>query len=61
MRLKKEIHSNTNLATTTTTALNAKINELKNKIPNTSNLAATTTLIAVGNKKPTVNYLAKKN
>ena len=60
MRLKKEIHGNANLATTTT-ALNAKINELKNKIPNTSNLAATTTLIAVGNKKPAVNYLAKKN
>ena len=31
MRLKKEIDSNTNLATTTT-ALNPKINSLKNKI-----------------------------
>ena len=59
MRLKKEIHGNANLATTTT-ALNAKINELKNKIPNTGNLVAATAFIAVENKKPTVNYLAQK-
>ena len=32
----------TNLATTAT-AINAKINEVKNKIPNITNLATTTT------------------
>ena len=40
----------TNLATTT--ALNAKINEVKNKIPNNSNLATNTALTAVENKMP---------
>ena len=35
---------------TTSTALNAKINEVKNKIPNITNLATTTALTAVENK-----------
>ena len=49
--MKKEIPSISNLATTTTTtALNAKINEIQNKIPNNTNLANTTALSAVENK-----------
>ena len=40
-----------NLATTTT-ALNTKINEVKNKISNISNLATTTAPTAVRNKIP---------
>ena len=47
--MKKEIPSISNLATTTT-ALNAKINEIQNKIPNNTNLANTTALSAVENK-----------
>ena len=39
-----------NLATNTT--LNAKINEVKNKIPNITNLATTAVRIAVENKTP---------
>ena len=48
------------LATTTTTAFNAKINEVKNKIPNITNLATTTALIAVENIIPNVSNLVKK-
>ena len=44
----------------TSTALNAKINEIKNKIPNIANLAATTALTAVENKIPNVSNLVKK-
>ena len=47
---KGEIHSITNLDTTT--ALIAKVNEVKNKIPNITNLAMTTALTAVENKTP---------
>ena len=36
----------------TTAALNAKINEVKNKIPNITKLVTTTSLTAVENKKP---------
>ena len=39
----------TNLATNT--ALNAKINEVKNKIPNITNLATTITLTADENRR----------
>ena len=46
--------------TTTTTAFNAKINEVKNKIPNITNLATTTALIAVENIIPNVSNLVKK-
>ena len=49
----------TNLATITT-ALNAKINEVKNKIPNITNLATTTALTGVENKIPNVSNLVKK-
>ena len=60
MKLKKEIPSVTNLATTT--ALNAKINnEVKNKIPNIANLSITTAFTAVENKVPSVSNLVKKN
>ena len=45
---------------TTTTAFNAKINEVKNKIPNITNLATTTALIAVENIIPNVSNLVKK-
>ena len=48
----------TNLATTTD--LNAKINEVKNKIPNITNLAATTVLTAVENNIPNVSNLVNK-
>ena len=47
MKLKPR---NTNLATTA--AINAKINEVKNKIPNITNLASNTDLTAVENKIP---------
>ena len=43
----------TNLATTA--ALNSKINEIKNKIPNNTNLATATVLSAVENKIPDHN------
>ena len=48
----------TNLATITT-ALNAKINEVKNKIPNITNLATTTALTGVENKIPVSNLVKK--
>ena len=51
----------TTTTTTTTTAFNAKINEVKNKIPNITNLATTTALIAVENIIPNVSNLVKKN
>ena len=44
-----------NLATTA--ALNAKINEVKNKIASTTNLANTTVPSAVENKIPNVSNL----
>ena len=45
----------------TTTAVNTKVNEVKDKIPNIINLAATTTAIpAVENKIPSVTNLVKK-
>ena len=47
-----------NLAATTT--LNAKINEVKNKIPNITSLATTTDLTAVQNKIPNVTTFVKK-
>ena len=47
----------TNLATKTT--LNAKINEVKGKIPNITNLA-TSALTAVENKIPSISNLVKK-
>ena len=37
---------------TTSTAPNAKINEVKNKVTNITNLATTTDLTAVQNKMP---------
>ena len=43
----------TNLATTA--ALNAKINEVKNKIPSITNLATTIALTAVENNIPKVS------
>ena len=49
----------TNLATTTT--LNAKVNEVKNKISNISNLATITALTAVENKLTNISNLVKKN
>ena len=39
---------------------NAKINEVKNKIPNIINLATTTALITVENKVPNASNLVKK-
>ena len=65
--VKKDVEDNTpditNLATNTTlnakinevnttTAINAEINEVKNKTPNITNLATTTTLTAVENEIP---------
>ena len=50
----------TNFATTTTTALNVKINEFKIEIANITNLAATTALIAAENKINNVGNLVKK-
>ena len=55
---KREIPGITKLATST--ALNAKINEVKNKIPNITNLTSTTALIAVENKIPNVSNLVEK-
>ena len=48
----------TNLATTI--ALNAKVNEVKCKIPSITNLASTTALTAVEIKVPNVSNLVKK-
>ena len=53
-------HLATTTTTTTTTAFNAKINEVKNKIPNITNLATTSALIAVENIIPNVSNLVKK-
>ena len=58
MKLRK-IPTITNLATTT--ALNAKIDEVKNKIPNVTNLATITPLTGVKNKIPKFSNLIKKN
>ena len=44
----------------TNTALNAKINEIKNKIPSITNLASTSTLTTVENKIPEDSDLIKK-
>ena len=44
----------------TNASLNAKINEVKNKIPNITNLATTTPLTAVENKIPNVINLLNK-
>ena len=41
-------------------SLNAKINEVKSKIPNITNLGTTTALTAVENKVPNVRNLVKK-
>ena len=57
---KKDILSITNLHTTTTTALNAKTNEVKIKMPNISNLATATALSAVENEVPNISNLVKK-
>ena len=57
MRLKK-ITSITNLATTT--ALNAKINDVKNKFSNSTSLATTIALTAVENKIPNISNLVKE-
>ena len=54
-----EIPDITNLATNN--ALNAKINEVKNKIRSITNLGPTTGLTAVENKIPKVSNLVKKN
>ena len=45
----------------TTTALNAKTNEVKNKVPKITSLAITTALTAVKNKILNVSNLVKKN
>ena len=47
-----------NLATAT--ALNAKINGVKNKVPNITNLATITALTVFENTMPNVNNLVKK-
>ena len=56
--LRSKILHIRNLATNTT--LNAKINEIKNKIPSITNLAATAALTTVENKIPNVSDLVKK-
>ena len=43
-----------------TTTVNAKINEVKSKIPNITNIATTIALTAVENKMPTDSNLVKK-
>ena len=48
----------TNLATTI--ALNAKINEVKNKISNITTVATNTALTAFKNEVPNVSNLVKK-
>ena len=47
-----------NLATTT--GLNAKINQVKDEIPNITNVPITTAPIAVENKIPNISNLFKK-
>ena len=49
--------NNTNLVTTST--LNARINQVKNKVPNITNLATTTSLTAVENEIPNVSNLVE--
>ena len=44
----------------TKTTLNAKINEVKCKVPCINNLGTTTVLATVENKIPNVSYLVKK-
>ena len=44
----------------TTAGLDAKINDIKNKIPYNNDLATTTALTAVKNKIPNVSNLLKK-
>ena len=58
VKFKDEILSVTNSANTT--ALNPKINEVKNKVFNISNLVTSTALSAIENKIPNVGYLVKK-
>ena len=43
-----------------TTTVNAKINEVKNEIPNITSLATTTVLTSVENKTSNVSNLVKK-
>ena len=45
----------------TKTNLNAKINEVKDEIPNINNLATSSSLTAVENKKRSASNLVKKN
>ena len=56
---KIKIPDITNLANTTT-ALNAKINEVKNKIPNITSLPTSTALSAIENEIHNVSNLVKK-
>ena len=58
MKLKTNTRS-TNLATTT--ALNAKINEVKSNVPNITDLANATALNVVENKIPDDSNLVKKS
>ena len=46
---------------TTKTTLNAKINEVKGKIPSINILATTAALTAVENKMPNVSIIVKKS
>ena len=56
--MKREIPNVTNVATTT--ALNAKINEVNGKIPSITNLAFTAAVTAVENKISNVSNLVKE-
>ena len=47
-------------SSSTTTSLNAKINEVKSEIPIITNLPTNTVLTAVQNKIPSVSNLVKK-
>ena len=58
VKFKNEILSVTNSANTT--ALNPKINDVKNKVFNISNLVTSAALSAIENKIPNVGYLVKK-
>ena len=55
IKIKGEIDSFTNLATTT--ALNAKINEVKGEIPNITNSAIVIVLTGIENKMPNFSNL----
>ena len=59
MKLKVKYLVFTSLASAN--ALNAKINEVKNKKPKVTSFAATTSLTAVENKMPNISNLVKKN